>query len=139
MRKASRGEPSRLARATSEPRLGIFWLFKRTLLIDSIPLSQSEQYSHHRGYPHSHIDVWEKWRRKGTVPMETEYEEFPRGRVVYDIQSQTFTLLADRCILEEKELIARIKRELHLPKDTTLEPDGHYRCFNCLYARDEQA
>jgi hypothetical protein len=32
----------------------------------------------------SHIDVWERWRLGGKVPGESEYEEFPRGRVMYN-------------------------------------------------------
>lgn len=113
-----------------ESRLGIFWLVDGKLLIDSAPLSECEQYGDHLNYPGSHIDVWERWKHIGRAPAESEYEEFPRGRVMY---GTTFTLLADRCILKRKDVIATIKDELHLPKKTMLGTDPHYRCFHCLH------
>jgi hypothetical protein len=105
--------------AKTEARLGIFWLVDGKLLIDSAPLSECEQYGDHLNYPGSHIDVWEQWLRIGKVPAPSEYEEFPRGRVIYSTRTstRTFTILADRCILQRKDLFATIKVDLHLPKD----------------------
>lgn len=119
------------AKAAPEPRLGIFWLVNGRLLIDSAPVSECEQYGDHLNYPSSHIRVWERWQQVGKAPVESEYEEFPRGRVMY---GTTFTLLADRCILKRKDLIATIKKQLCLPKQTTLGTDPHYRCFRCLHS-----
>jgi len=48
------------------------------------------------------------------------------------------TLLADTCILKRKELIAKIKEELRLPKQTTLGTDPHYRCFTCLHGNNDE-
>jgi hypothetical protein len=122
----------------AEARLGIFWLVKGALLMDSVPLSESEQYSDHQNHPQSHIDVWEQWQRVGKAPIESEYEEFPRGRVTYDTMAKTFSLLADRCILGRKDVIAKIKEELHLPKKTALGTDSHYRCFTCLHGSEDE-
>lgn len=51
---------------------------------------------------------------------------------MYDRKTQYFTLLAERCILSWKDLLAKIKSELHLPKNTKLGSDSHYRCPHCL-------
>ncbi|HEV2397467.1 MAG TPA: hypothetical protein VGS27_11040 [Candidatus Sulfotelmatobacter sp.] len=123
----------RAANPTIEPRLGIFWLVKGSLLLDSVPLSESEQGSDYRDYPHSHINIWEQWQRIGKAPAESEYDEYPRGRITSNARANTFTLFADKCILDRKELINRIKKELHLPKQTSLDRDQHYRCSTCLY------
>ena len=117
----------------TEPRLGIFWLVKGKLLIDSAPLSECEKYGDHLNYPGSHIRVWERWQQVGKAPAETEYEELPRGRVMCDMKTGRFTLLADRCILKRKDFIAEIKKQLCLPKQTSLGTDPHYRCFTCLH------
>lgn len=119
--------------AKTEARLGVFWLVDGKLLIESAPLSECEQYGDQLNYPGSHIRVWERWQEYGKVPAETEYEEYARGRAMYSPSTNTFTLLADRCILKRKELIAAIKNELHLPKQTSLGTDPHYRCFRCLH------
>jgi hypothetical protein len=33
-----------------------------------------------------------------------EYDQPPRGRVMFDTRSQRFTVLADRCILQNKNI-----------------------------------
>ena len=118
-----------------EPHVGIFWLVNDKLLIDSTPLSEAETYGDHLTHPHSHLEVWTMFQRNGTVPREVEYEEPPRGRVMYNMRTQQFILLADRCILQDKGIIGKIKLEIGLPKDTELGPDSHYRCFACLRER----
>ncbi|MGB2677581.1 MAG: hypothetical protein WAN12_10920 [Candidatus Acidiferrum sp.] len=121
-----------------EACLGIFWLVNGKLIIDSSPLTEAEPYGNHLGHPRSHIEVWEKYQRGGEVPLEMEYEQAPRGRVVFDRTSDTFTILADKCILRRKDLIASIKSELNLPKSARLSSDYHYRCFTCLYGTDDE-
>ena len=101
---------SKVAKPATEPRLGIFWLVNGKLLIDSAPLSECERYGDHLNYASSHISVWERWQQIGKAPVESEYEEFGRGRVLADMKAKTFTLLADRCILKRKDLIAAIKK-----------------------------
>jgi len=123
--------------ARTEARLGIFWLVDCKLLIDSAPLSECEQYGDHLNYPGSHIDVWERWKHVGNAPAESEYEEYARGRVMRETKANKFTILADRCILKRKDLIAEIKKQLHLPKQTLLGTDLHYRCSRCLHGAED--
>jgi len=127
-------------KAATEPRLGIFWLVDTELLTDSLPLSNCENDGDFRNYPGSHIDVWTRWEKIGRAPSQSEYEEFPRGRVTYNVKADTYALLADTCILKHKDLIAAIKREFYLPKKTSVCKDPHYRCFHCLHgnALDEE-
>jgi hypothetical protein len=123
----------KVAKPATEPRLGIFWLVRDKLLIESAPVSACELYGDHLNYPSSHIRVWEHLQQIGKAPVESEYEEYARGRVMCDMKTKRFTLLADRCILKRKDLIVQIKKELHLPMQTSLDTDPHYRCFTCLH------
>ena len=127
-------------KAATEPRLGIFWLVKAKLLIDSAALAECEKYGDHLNFPRGHNRVWEDWQQIGKAPVESEYEEYARGRVMCDTGAKQFSLFADKCILRRKDLIAAIKKELHLPKQTSLGTDPHYRCSTCLYgnADDEE-
>jgi hypothetical protein len=121
-----------------EPQVGIFWLLNGKLLIDSVPLGEAEPYGDHLTHPRGHVDVWEQLRLGGKVPGESEYEEFPRGRVMYNTKTQRFTLLADRCILREKIMVTKIMSELNLPnKNTVRGADSHYRCAACLNSGSE--
>ena len=85
---------------------GIFWLVSGKLVIDSTSLDQAESYGDHVTHPRSHIDVWTQFQRIGKVPHESEYEEFPRGRVMHHPASGEFTILADKCITDRKELVS---------------------------------
>jgi len=115
-----------------EPRVGIFWLVGGKLLADTSSLDEAEPYGDFLTHPEGHAEVWERYRRDRTVYPESEYEEAPRGRVMFNTWTRKFTLLADRCILKRKAFVAQIKRELHLPKNTEVRGDSHYRCSDCL-------
>ncbi len=122
----------------SEPHLGIFWLVDGELVIQHSALAESEAYGDHRNYSGSHIEIWKQLQRQQCVPAESEYEEFPRGRVIFHPASDAFTILADHCILARKDLIERIKKVLRLPQNVNLSDDLHYRCAKCLYGADSE-
>lgn len=115
-----------------ERHLGIFWLVDGKLIFDASSLSEAELYGDHMNHPRGHVHVWEEFERSGRVPRGSEYEEYPRGRVMFDTKNKNFTILADKCILEDKGLIAQIKEDLHLPIRVKRGPDSHYRCPKCL-------
>lgn len=119
--------------AKPEPLLGIFWLIDGKLVIDSGALSEGEPYDNNLTHPRGHVHVWEQWQRIGNVPADVPYEEPPRGRVTFNVKTSNFLLLADRCILRRKDIVKQIKDALHLPKNTEIGTDPHYRCSKCLY------
>ena len=119
--------------ASAEPLVGIFWLVRGELLFDTTPLSRAEQYGDFKIHGGDHVSVWERFRSANTVPQEMEYEESPRGRVMFNSTLGNFTLFADRCILRRKAIVAKIRKQLHLPKNTIESTDSHYRCFSCLH------
>jgi hypothetical protein len=137
MNKSTEGEQNK-SRKTPQPQVGIFWVVGGKPLIDSTSLSEAEPYGDHLTHPRGHTEVWEHYQRNGLVSREMEYEESPRGRVMYSTKTQRFTLLADRCILRDKGMVRRIMSETGLPQNTTTDTDSHYRCSRCLRAREEE-
>jgi hypothetical protein len=119
---------------TPEPSVGIFWLFRDRLILDATPISKAEAYGTALTHPTGHIDYWTRLQHTGAVPAEVEYEEPPRGRVVYDGREQRFHLYADKCILRQRKVVRKIMDAMHLPPGKTTEGrDEHYCCFECLY------
>ena len=115
-----------------EPQVGIFYLVKGKLLIDSTPLSKAVWHGDHLIHDRNHDEYWRQLVKTGTV-TDDEYEEHPRGRVAYNKKTGKFTLLADKCILGKESLIAKIFSRMSLPLgDTESGTDSHYRCFRCL-------
>jgi hypothetical protein len=122
----------------NEPQLGIFWLVSSNLVIDSTPLSEALPYGNHFTHPRGHLEVWTQFQQSGTVPADLEYEELPRGRVMYNTKTQRFSLLADKCILRDKGIISKIMSALCLPSENTDKgTDAHYRCSSCLRVRED--
>ena len=79
-----------------------------------------------------HQRYWERMVRRGDAP-DIGCDRYPRGRVSYNMKSSRFRLLADRCILREKSLVATILFQMNLlARDTETSTDKLYRCFRCL-------
>jgi hypothetical protein len=129
---------NKIKRPQSEvtPQVGIFWLCDGKPLIDRTLLAESEDYGAFKTHPRSHLEAWSLFQKRGIVPADVEYEEQPRGRVMYNTKTRRFTILADRCILKDRKMLARIMSEMKLPiKKTDKETDSHYRCSACLRGR----
>ena len=115
----------------TEPKVGIIYLAGKKLLIDSTPTSKAVRHGDHLIHDPNHHQYWAQLVSSGAVP--DEYEEHPRGRVAFNEKTGKYTLLADRCIIGKKSLVAKIVLRLNLPpKNTETGTDSHYRCFRCL-------
>lgn len=120
--------------SSPEPCVGIFWHFQRRLIIDSTPLSHAEPYGEDcLTHPTGHYDYWTLLQESEEVSKDIEYEEPARGRVLFQKRRDRFLLLADRCILNRRDLVSRIMARMHLPpQKTDVDSDPHYVCFRCL-------
>jgi hypothetical protein len=117
----------------NQPLVGIFWWFRVRLILDASPLSEAEKYGDCLTHSRSHIDHWTGLLQRNEVPIEVEYEEPPRGRVMWNTISERCLILTDRCILRKQGSLNRIMRSMRIPMQTAdTETDAHYRCFQCL-------
>jgi hypothetical protein len=125
-----------------DARVGIFWSVPDAagvtcLVTDSEPLLKAEPYGDFLTHPRGHYDVWAQWRRLGArwlnarqwplAILTDEYEDHPRGRVVFHVPANTFWIYADRR-LQRPATIERIKTLLGLTQETCIvKSDSHYR------------
>ncbi len=121
--------------------VGVFWAVRApagftTLLVHRCLLADAEPYGDRRTCLHGHYELWEQWRKGSEeVPAElsglvagSEYEEWPRGRVVFDAVRCEFTCYADNQILRRADLVAAIRIRFGLPGGRTkFKWDNHYR------------
>jgi hypothetical protein len=121
------------------PRVGIFWVMQATddearLLAAGCPLAQAEACGDRLTCGPGHYETWAQWRRGRPIDPALcamvwfyEYEEWPRGRIVFDRSRDLFIIYAD-CKLLTPETIACIKTRFHLPEDRTeVQSDWHYQ------------
>jgi hypothetical protein len=114
------------------PNVGIIYLVGDKLWIDATPVARAGNFGDFSFHERQHFQYWEQLVKQRAVP-DTEYEQYPRGRVSYDRKSGKFEFLADPCILSEKSLVAAILLQMNLPtRRTEMSTDDLYRCFRCL-------
>jgi len=117
-----------------EPKVGIFWLVGGKLMVDVTPTSHAETYGECLGHAKGHFEYWTELQHAGVISQNTEYEDPPRGRVVFNVRTRKYILYADKCIRKKSKVVRKILRDFGLPEDgTILSSDEHYRCRVCLY------
>jgi hypothetical protein len=102
--------------------LGIFWGIPNIdhswrILTDKTSLAEAEPYGDFLTHPRGHYDVWSKWQKlnalalaKQGIPQTVayhDYEDFPRGRIVYHVKARQFIIYADRG-LQRPDILADI-------------------------------
>lgn len=116
----------------AEPEVGIFWVYQGRPIIDAVSVSQAQDYKEFKSHATGHYDFWRTLQRNGVVPTDVEYDEVPRGRVVYNNQARKYYLFADACIRKDPRMIDRIESDMGLPsKNTIVRSDPHYKCVGC--------
>jgi hypothetical protein len=122
--------------------IGIFWGISNpdqswSILTDKCSLAEAEPYGDFLTFSRGHHDVWADWQRLGSAALAKrgipravayhEYEEFPRGRIVYHIKEREFIIYADRQ-LQRPEVVADIVKLFAIPRGTyAVRSDAHYR------------
>lgn len=119
--------------------IGIFWLVlvvgEVRLLAHTLTLDGAETYGDCLTCPLSHIHIWEATKRGAHLltPLDTstraiivtsEYEEWPRGRVVFERAAVRYVVYADRQAFTYDK---QIREVFHLPDHALFRTDLHYR------------
>lgn len=122
---------------STAPAAGIFWALNCYLLIDRTNLAEAEAYGECLTHAAGHYERWEEWQALGPALRgaagypnligSTEYDEWPRGRVVYEVPMRRFVIYADRR-LQRPEIIDALKDAYGLTGyEVLIRSDAHYR------------
>ena len=113
------------------PSVGIIYFVGAKLWIDATPVNRAMNVGDYVLHEHDHCEYWKRLVKQRAVP-DGEYEQYPRGRVSYNRKSGKFVLLADTCILRERNIVTAILSRMHLAtSDTETGMDKLYRCPGC--------
>lgn len=120
-----------------EPCVGVFWVLKDTLLIDRSTLPEAESYGDCLTHSGGHYELWERWQATGAgalrslgYPMKilsSEYDAWPRGRVVFETIPRRFTIYADRRLQRPTTVSALIDAFGLTDSRHVVRSDPHYR------------
>lgn len=121
-----------------EPKLGIFWfagLLEPTelprvvhpqLLAITAPAIEVPLIGGFRTMDMGHVDAWPILQRNYGFIRGKPYEFFPRGRVNYLADSDTYLVLLDREVLRPA-FLELIDARFHLPSSRQVMTDSHYK------------
>lgn len=131
----------RQARGMAEvpPSVGIFWFVleggRAVPLCNAVPVAEGEDYGEFRNHG-AHYEFWEGLRplgadglrRRGvpSAPAWSEYEEWPRGRVVHHVPTGRFVLYADAKLRREPYLGVLIAMFGLSESEVEVRGDPHY-------------
>jgi hypothetical protein len=108
------------------------------LMAHRCSFAEAEKYGEFLTCSHGHYDIWESWRAQcpannvAFVLRDTEYEEWPRGRVVFNAARGQFTVYADRHI--SKSELQRVTEYFGIPPDlVNFMSDSHYQSTRPLH------
>jgi hypothetical protein len=116
------------------------------LIAHRCALADAEEYGDCLTCPHGHYDLWEGWRI-GSAPdgltnivRDAEYEEWPRGRVVFNFVQRRFIVYGDRQVFKY-ELQNLVVEHFGIPAEGNVEfaKDGHYQSTRSLRPGPERS
>ncbi|MET2829309.1 hypothetical protein [Mesorhizobium shangrilense] len=122
-------------------KVGFFWIVPDRLGHDAIlgeafDLAKAETYGEALTHPLGHYDYWTLMKARGPAWLRarnlsgslltTEYEDWPRGRLVFFPAQERFTLLADRRIFRSSRLNLVWAMFQVAEHRVDLRRDGHY-------------
>ena len=110
-------------------KTAIFWKTPaRVIVFDED--SAIEQSLNIADYSGSHVQMWESVRRQYPDLALTEYDEFPRGRLIWDDNKATYFFYADSKILSDPTAVQTVLEKAGVSPDkftVRLCRDPHYR------------
>ncbi len=129
-------------------KLGVFWFVanetgEARLLHHACELAAGECGGDFINCRDSHYDVWSCWQRTGCPLRDLtrtvcrhEYEDWPRGRIIFSNTTERFMLYA-AAELENTMSVEHVMRVFFLSADwtDTIFDDLHYRTGRAVWSR----
>ena len=129
--------------------VGLFWIVEEAgrpvLISHAVILTEAVAYGDMLTVEMGHAEFWSDLAGRGgrslraagipNVPIWSDYDEWPRGRVLYDGAAQAFVIRADRQILGSSFLRLIVDHFRAPVKETQVFSDDHYRSLRRVPVR----
>ncbi len=126
--------------------VGPFWVVESdrqpATIAVAVPLDQADTYGDMLTVDIGHLEHWARLARRGAralreagipaAPVWSEYDEWPRGRVLFDCSARRFGVRADRQLHRPHFLRLVADRFQIAIFEAAISPDDHYRSVRRL-------
>jgi hypothetical protein len=106
-------------------KVGIFWFYEGIPLFVAAPLQHGIDDGDFMNGPDDHLLAWGKVRCAVPALRTVEYDEVPRGRVIYKKAEDRFVVYMDK-VLHRDDYKRAILHLFALPPETPFLTDIHY-------------
>ena len=120
-----KSKPIILRNKNQEVGVCLFFCINQKLKVHACSLEEAEDSGLFLNYPKSHMQIWNNNYAKRFPDLDFDY--YPRGRVIYRKEDDTYLIYYDKCIGEGIKVII----SLYKGKKIVLSLDEHYQCANC--------
>lgn len=105
--------------------LAVFWYIDGKFVgpCDTLDSEDVESYGGMLQLPYDHFTIWDDYNPKSSG---IEYDEFPRGRVMYNANIRKFIVITSKSLSEDTSFQNAVRREYGLPITTIFKHDEHY-------------
>lgn len=108
-------------------KVGILGFFNLKLIAYSVDLKEGVDDGLFINGPFDHVNQWNITKKSHPKLSTFEYEEIPRGRVLYNKNEKRFSVYMDKVLFKEKQTKDIITAEFQLPiSKTKFMTDSHY-------------
>lgn len=107
--------------------IGIFWLYNNNIYLKSINIDSLKAIENFIDSNFAHYQVWDEISSQHKDFYLYEYEDIPRGRVVYDIANMQYIVYANNKTISSHESKTLIINAFILQRDKVVFLyDEHY-------------
>jgi len=111
--------------------LGVFWIYKKQIYFKYIKVDEVKEIDGFVDSDFSHYQVWDEISSQNKDFYLYEYEDIPRGRVVYDIVNTQYIVYSNDEIITSDEAKRLITEAFNLNTVKVLfQYDAHYKILN---------
>lgn len=90
----------------------IFWVTTKQIILFAKHVCPD--YRGISDYPFSHVDMWQNVIHKRNQLQNKKYDDFPRGRMMYDNNSEIYRIYVASCLIKDNKLIDIILKKLSM-------------------------
>jgi len=110
--------------------IGVFWIFENKVFIETQKLKDIKSINEFKDSNLSHYQVWDKVKNQHPKLYLYEYEDIPRGRVVYDIEENQFIIYCNENILKDTISKKLVLEKFQISDENVIfKKDEHYKIY----------
>ncbi len=107
--------------------VGIFWVYQKQIFAKTVPVDTIKPIAGYVDSDLAHYTVWDEIVRCHPEVYLFEYEEIPRGRVVFNQNKMQYIVYAHHSIVEDEKKRQLVLKTFKLRKKSVLfKRDQHY-------------